>query len=806
MSELFEAVDALVERRGTLPPPAERERLRKAHGLTREQVAEALGVRRATVVNWEAGRTEPRPPQRQAYVRLLDRLAALHPAPAGPAAPAAGGAVPPASAGTPGPAGPAASPEASTSPAAPASAASPGPAASPAAAGPAAAAAPGAPTDASGPVGPVAPPASPAHAGSSARPASAGTSAPAGPGASPVPSAPAGSAVPTGPADSGGTGEAPSHRHAVAPAGPVPSARPREAARPAGSRASGGPSATTAAGSRAQPRLPAADRPFADGPLVVLDGDGTAYGVGGLVLECPARTVPELVEWALREARLGAERLHPAGRDADPLVVLTDAAAARLGLPPELEDRRTLRLPADHPVVRTVTGAGWRLTRRGFGPWPRIYRPAAGGRRQCVQLAVLPFGALDPRSWPGAASLPAPRLAQVLGDYAARVLTPRGSCAVNGLELMTALRPPTRPVREERGERWVPGPVPGSLTSAVDPAPPEAPEEHPVAAGRPEGQVLDEEACDWIRDPQLLTDAECGRVYAVGLDVNMAFAAAANRLPVGLGAPVHVREPRFDKKLPGCWYADLSGIEIDPRLPNPFTPHGDRPDGPAWYATPTLAYAAELGHDVRPSEAWIRPEHGPYLDPWYQRLRDAYLATMERLGVTPGMPEADFLAAMERHQEADPGQAAVLSAVKATVKGGIGKLRERPQGRGHRPGERWPALERPTWRPDIRAAVIASARVNMHRKMRKLAEGAGLYPVAVLSDCAVYLADGPSPLDVLPRTPEGAPLPGGFRLGVNPGMVKHEGTRPLLWAAELLDAGHNPARHIRTGGAGDGEE
>ncbi|WP_050364624.1 helix-turn-helix transcriptional regulator, partial [Streptomyces fradiae] len=87
MSELFEAVDALVERRATLPPPAERERLRKAHGLTREQVAEALGVRRTTVVNWEAGRTEPRPPQRQAYMRLLDRLAALHPAPAEPAEP-----------------------------------------------------------------------------------------------------------------------------------------------------------------------------------------------------------------------------------------------------------------------------------------------------------------------------------------------------------------------------------------------------------------------------------------------------------------------------------------------------------------------------------------------------------------------------------------------------------------------------------------------------------------------------------------------------------------------------------------------
>ncbi|WP_330358769.1 hypothetical protein [Streptomyces chartreusis] len=27
------------------------------------------------------------------------------------------------------------------------------------------------------------------------------------------------------------------------------------------------------------------------------------------------------------------------------------------------------------------------MTRRGFGPWLRIYRPSHDGRRQCVQLA-----------------------------------------------------------------------------------------------------------------------------------------------------------------------------------------------------------------------------------------------------------------------------------------------------------------------------------------------------------------------------------------------------------------------------------
>lgn len=300
-----------------------------------------------------------------------------------------------------------------------------------------------------------------------------------------------------------------------------------------------------------------------------------------------------------------------------------------------------------------------------------------------------------------------------------------------------------------------------------------------------------------MRDVELLTDAECALPWVVGLDVNAAFAAAANRLTVGLGEPLHTDGPRFDSKIPGAWLVDLSHIETDPRLPSPFTPHGRRPAGPAWYATPTVAYAQELGYAVHPLEGWLRPEAGPYLDPWYARLRDAYMQTMADLGVTKDLKEAEFLEAMAGHKKTDPGLAAVLSAIKATVKGGIGKLRERPQGAKHRPGERWPALERPTWRPDIRAAVISAARINMHRKMRKMAD-AGMYPLAVLSDCVVYPSKAPSPLDLLPRTPDGKPLPGTFRLGVSPGMVKLEGAREFWWAAHLMEQNANPARHIKS--------
>lgn len=106
------------------------------------------------------------------------------------------------------------------------------------------------------------------------------------------------------------------------------------------------------------------DERFANGPLGVLDGHGSLYCVGGLVLDCPVKTVPALVEWTSAEARLGSPRLHRHGSDGDPLIVLTDAAEL-LGLPAVLEDRGGLRLPDEHKVLKQLTKAEWQLGGRG---------------------------------------------------------------------------------------------------------------------------------------------------------------------------------------------------------------------------------------------------------------------------------------------------------------------------------------------------------------------------------------------------------------------------------------------------------
>ncbi|MFG3490025.1 telomere-associated protein Tap [Streptomyces sp. NPDC047972] len=742
MSELFDAVDALLASRATLPPPAERKRLRAAHGLTIDEVATALKVRRATVSGWESGKTEPRPPERDAYARLLDGLAKLYPAETDSRAPAEDTTVP----------------DTFTTPTAP-----------------------------------------------EAQALSAGQAS-----------------------DAAVVNKATNPQTVAAPAAqPVP--RPARTARstptsrrPAARKAA--PAGTLATG---------VDVRFANGPLAVVDvedGKALAYCTGGLVLDVPAKSLPSLVDWTLKEAKLGAPKLSGPGKDADPLLVLTEAACERYGLPVTLaeEERTAGRLPEGHKVIKQLARAEWKLTKRGFGPWARIYRPATGSERACVQLCIPSWDALDTRHWGSAGQFPPAELARVLGVYASRVMTPRGSTAVTGLELMTALHPPTRASAPDADGKRHSEHNPGSLgKDAIDPMnwpPCEVPDGHPVLKDLPRFHVrgpaekLFEEAYDWARP---MTDAECTLRHLVGIDVNLAFAAGANGLTVGLGEATHVKTPVFDPKLPGSWLVNLSHVDLSrvkagkewvnldgSLLPSPFTPKGERPEGPAWYATPTVAYAAELGYEVRPIEAWVRYETGRYLDGWYTRLRDAYLATMSDLGVEADLPPADFLTAMNDYKARDPELGIVVSAVKATVKGGLGKLRERPRAEGWRPGEPWRALSRPTWRPDIRAAVISRTRINLHRKIVKHAAFTGQYPIAILSDCVVYAANGESPLDFLPYR-EGKPLPGGFKLGINPGLVKHEGTQDVLWGEEVREKFNAPelnlARYIKDGTVTDAD-
>lgn len=79
MSKIHALLEPKVPSGTPLPPPNERERLRRLQGLTQAQVADALGVTPGAVSGWEQGRHEPRGEVREQYAELLRLIAERHP-------------------------------------------------------------------------------------------------------------------------------------------------------------------------------------------------------------------------------------------------------------------------------------------------------------------------------------------------------------------------------------------------------------------------------------------------------------------------------------------------------------------------------------------------------------------------------------------------------------------------------------------------------------------------------------------------------------------------------------------------------
>ncbi|MFB8029485.1 MULTISPECIES: helix-turn-helix domain-containing protein [unclassified Streptomyces] len=87
MSAELSGVETLLEEArltASMPSHAERRRLREAASLSRAQVATAVGVGRSTIANWEDGTSDPQPPARLEYLRLLKGLAEIYPVAAAP--------------------------------------------------------------------------------------------------------------------------------------------------------------------------------------------------------------------------------------------------------------------------------------------------------------------------------------------------------------------------------------------------------------------------------------------------------------------------------------------------------------------------------------------------------------------------------------------------------------------------------------------------------------------------------------------------------------------------------------------------
>lgn len=74
MTATAEKIRSRLRIRLELPPPQERRELREASDLTQQELADAIGVTRAAISQYEAGKRTPRGPLLDRYVEALRAL------------------------------------------------------------------------------------------------------------------------------------------------------------------------------------------------------------------------------------------------------------------------------------------------------------------------------------------------------------------------------------------------------------------------------------------------------------------------------------------------------------------------------------------------------------------------------------------------------------------------------------------------------------------------------------------------------------------------------------------------------------
>ncbi|WP_328687981.1 helix-turn-helix domain-containing protein [Streptomyces phaeochromogenes] len=573
---------------------------------------------------------------------------------------------------------------------------------------------------------------------------------------------------------------------AAAPPTPPPARTPQQAAAPAARPSLPLPGPRTPhPQAPAQARLvypPPSRRSTTDGPLTVLEAAPqglTAHLADGNTRSCTAGDLPALLAWTLRQ-NLGAAPLRPEALPAGPLLILTPSALDHLGLPAAAPSAPQRHPRSDHPLLRQIRTVGWQSDQDGLGPWTRLHPSAGDPACDSIHLAITGWGALHHDTWNLPTGLDAGQLARLLGQYTSLLRTPLGPPGACGHQLMSDLRP--APHRHTTTRALVASGVRGALTQVVDPAPCEAPPGHHLADGAAQDPPADSDI-HWWRPP---TEQEAERAYVVCLAVNLLHLAGSNSIRVANGPAHHMSYPEFDRKMPGSWLVDLSAAPHHRLLPPPFAGKG-----PAWHTTPALSYAADRKAPFRPVEGWLRPDPAvPYLDPWYKRIRLARLAVLERLGITEHMDTPDLLAALRDLPHADTGQRALLHAIHATAEDAFTALAQPPTQPDQLAPASWTTPHLPTWRPDLRAAVAANARANLHRKLALTARD-GYFPLAVAGDHVLYATHTPH-LSEITEQPNS-----GYTIGIAPGHVRPIAAHPMDWLTDRCTEGVNAAQLLK---------
>jgi hypothetical protein len=181
-----------------------------------------------------------------------------------------------------------------------------------------------------------------------------------------------------------------------------------------------------------------------------------------------------------------------------------------------------------------------------------------------------------------------------------------------------------------------------------------------------------------------------------------------------------------------------------------------------WVTTPTVEFAVAQGYEPEILEAYTWPEKARVLDPWYERIRDA----RAKLDVD----DEDSQAARDQ-----------LKAVYAST---IGML-----------GSHTYMAGRAGYAPHWRHHIVAKARTNILRRVVRIGQDTGRWPVAVTADTVVYASREADPVKAWPGDPAW--------LGRDLGRYKPEGTARLVDQLPYLTGGPWRGKDQLVGRAGD---
>lgn len=202
--------------------------------------------------------------------------------------------------------------------------------------------------------------------------------------------------------------------------------------------------------------------------------------------------------------------------------------------------------------------------------------------------------------------------------------------------------------------------------------------------------------------PATIADRE---LHVRAFDIRAMYLAAAAGARLGLGVPELDHAPAYEwqppaSSAPVVYYAGLYRIDAGVPLgagiviPAPRV----REDGTAWVTTPVIEYIHERGESVYVHESWTSLAQTTVLRPWAEQVRDGIAGHAGGAGA---------------------------GVLKASYAEAIGLL-ARPGGL--------------VYRPDWRATIVDLARMNMLRKLDRVAASTGRTPLRIDTDCVWFAA------------------------------------------------------------------